>query len=112
CVPGIFIVRREHMPWLETADEIVMAVNIPVVTALDKPGTAAGAAGHIAGDRDDCAPAVLPALTGPVLTGLPGLSIERISGRITVSIEGLTDRLIIGPANTANDVGQGAPVIR
>ena len=40
-VPGIIIVRREHMAGLETAGEIVMAVEVPVATDLNKPGATA-----------------------------------------------------------------------
>src|SRR5437588_585563 len=55
---------------------------------------------------------MLPACAGSALAGLPGLAIIRISGRVAISVEGLVDRLIIGPTSTANYVCQGSFAIR
>src|SRR5579884_488568 len=99
------------MPRLDSAGEVVMATEVPVVAALDKPGAATGAAGHIAGDGDNRAASEIPELAGGTLTHLPRLSIERMSSGIAVGIVGLIDGLIIGPARAANDVGQFPLVI-
>ena len=106
-VPGIIIVGREHVPGLETADEVVMAVEVPVVAALNEPGTTAGATGHIAGYRDYGAPSMLPgsAGAGGILAGSPGLTIERGRGGVAIGIEGLIDRLISCPTGATNHVG-------
>src|SRR5260370_20351665 len=95
-VPGIVVVGREHMPGLQTADKVVMAVDVPVAAALNEPGATAGATGHIAGYRDYGAPSMLPdsAGAGGFLAGLPGLAIERIPGGVAIGVEGLIDRLI------------------
>src|SRR5438067_451986 len=44
-VPGVIIVGREHRPELETAGEVVMAVEVPVAADLNEPGTTAGSSG-------------------------------------------------------------------
>jgi hypothetical protein len=49
-VPGIIVVRREHMPGLKSTGEVVMAVEVPVATALNEPGATTGTTGHAAGD--------------------------------------------------------------
>jgi hypothetical protein len=105
-VPGIIIVGREHVPGLETADEVVMAVEVPVAVVLNEPGATAGATSHIAGDGDHRATAMLPACAKRTLTGLPGLAIEGMPGGVAISIEGLINSLIIGPTGAANYVGQ------
>src|SRR5260370_28937406 len=81
-VPGIIIVGREHMPVLEAAGKVVMAVEVPVAADLNEPGAAAGATGHIAGDGDHRATPMLPAGAQRTLAGLPGLHIERRSGAV------------------------------
>ena len=49
------------MPALETADEVVMAVEVPVVAALNEPGATTGTTSHIAGDGNHSATPMLPA---------------------------------------------------
>src|SRR6266566_1822997 len=71
-VPGIIIVRRKHMPGLETADEVVMAVEIPVATDLNEPGATTGATGHPAADGHHGATPMLPTGAHHPLAGLPG----------------------------------------
>src|SRR6266851_5962747 len=111
-VPGIIIVGREHVPVLETADEVVMAVEVPVVAALNEPGATTGATGHIAGNGDHRATPMLPAFPeGTLATRLPGLAIEGMPGGIAIGVEGLIDRLIIGPTGAADQVGQETLVI-
>ncbi len=44
------------MPRLHTANEVVMAIEIPVAAHLNEPGTTAGATSPIAGDGDHGAP--------------------------------------------------------
>ena len=105
-VPGLIIVGREHMPGLETADEVVMAVEVPVAAALNEPGATAGATGHIAGDGDHRAAPMLPDSAGRTLAGLPGLAIEGIPGGVAISVERLADRLIICPTGASDQVGQ------
>src|SRR5437588_596753 len=105
-VPGIIIVWREHVPGPHTADEVVMAVEVPVAADLNEPGTTAGATGHIAGDRDHSAPPMLPDRAGGTLAGLSSLTIEGSPGGVAIGVEGLIDRLIIGPTSAANQVGQ------
>src|SRR5437764_3120115 len=68
-VPGIIIVGREHVPGLETAGEVVMAVEVPVAADLNEPGATAGATGHIAGDGDHAAPSMLPGFAQGILAG-------------------------------------------
>lgn len=94
------------MPPLETADEVVMAIEIPVVADPNEPGATAGAAGHIAGDGDHRATSMLPGGARRTLTGLPGLSIERIRGGIAIGVERLIDRLIVRPTGATDEVGQ------
>src|SRR5258707_3591652 len=110
-VPGIIIVGREHMPVLEVAGKVVMAVEVPVATDLNEPGATAGAAGHIAGDGDHRATPMLPAGAQGTLAGLPGLAIERRRGGVALRVESLIGRLIIGPTGATHQVGQGALVI-
>src|SRR5258708_14309722 len=86
-VPGIIIVGREHMPVLEVAGKVVMAVEVPVATDLNEPGATAGAAGHIAGDGDHRATPMLPAGAQGTLAGLPGLAIERRRGGGALGVE-------------------------
>src|SRR5260221_4716364 len=107
-VPGIIIVGREHMPVLDTAGEVVMAVEVPDATDLNEPGATAGAAGHIAGDGDHRATPMLPAGAQGTLAGLPGLAIERRRGGVAIGIESLIGRLIIGPTGATHQVGPGA----
>src|SRR5579859_1676113 len=100
------------MPRLETADEVVMAVEIPVAAALNEPGAATGAAGHIAGNGDHRAAPMLPAFArGTFVARLPGLTIERISCRVAIGVERLIDRLIICPTGAADQVGQNTLII-
>ena len=94
------------MPWLETAGEVVMAVEVPVVTDLNEPGATAGATGHIAGDGDHRTPSMRPIFAEGTLAGLSGLTIERIPGGVAIGVEGLIDRLIICPTGTTDQVGQ------
>src|ERR1700730_13012153 len=95
-VPGIIIVGREHVSGLETADEVVMAVEVPVIAALNEPGATTGATGHIAGDGNHSATPIMPAVPeGPLATRLPGLAIEGMSGGVAIGIEGLIYSLII-----------------
>src|SRR5260370_22747617 len=105
-VPGIIVVRREHMPALDTAGEVVMTVKVPVAVELNEPGSPAGATGHIARDGDHGASPMLPAFAGGTLAGLPGLAIEWIGGGVAIGVEGLIDRLIIRPTGAADYVGQ------
>src|SRR5579864_8744039 len=86
-VPGIIVVGREQMPGLETADEVVMAVEVPVAADLNEPGATAGATGHIAGDGDHRATPMLPGGADGTLAGLPGLAIERIPGGVDIGVE-------------------------
>lgn len=111
-VPGIVIVRREHVLGHHTTDEVVMSIEVEVAVALNEPGATAGATGHIAGDGDNSAAPVLPAFAGRSLTSLSGLTVERIACRIAISVEGLINRLIIGPTGTTHRVGQVALAIR
>src|SRR5216684_3425499 len=104
-VPGIIIVRREHVPRLHTAGEVVIAVE------LNEPGSTAGATGHIARDGDHGASPMLPAFAGGPLAGLPGLAIEWIRSGIAIGVEGLIDRLIIRPTGAADYVGQETQAI-
>src|SRR5579885_3778997 len=94
------------MARLDGTGEVVMATEIPVVAALDKPGATAGAAGHIAGNGDDGAASEIPELAGGTLTHLPRLSIEGMGCRVAIGIVGLIDGLVIGPARAADHVGQ------
>ena len=94
------------MPGLQTASEVVMAVEVRVTANLHEPGATAGATGHTAGDGDHAAPSMLPHGALGTVAGLSGLAIERISGRIAVGGEGLFDWLIIGPTGASNQVGQ------
>ena len=106
-VPGSIIVGREHVPGLETAGEVVMAVEVPVaVRILNEPGATAGATGHSAGDRDHRATPMLPDFAEGTLAGLSALAIEGIPGGVAIGVEGLIDRLIIGPTSAADQVGQ------
>ena len=105
-VPGIIIVGREHVPGLQTAGKVVMAVEVQVAAALSEPGTTAGATGHTAGDGDHTAPSMLPDGAGGTLAGLPGLAIEGIPGGVAISVERLADRLIICPTGASDQVGQ------
>ena len=100
------------MPGLETAGEVVMAVEVQAVADPNEPGSAAGATGHTAGDGDHGATPMLPGGAFRTLAGLPGLSIERIAGRIAMGVERLIGRLIIGPADTTNQVSQDTLAIR
>src|SRR5690349_8534568 len=104
--PGIVVIGREHMSRPDTAGEIVMPVEIPVASHLNEPGTAAGAAGHIAGDGDDRAARHLPASASPALAGLPCLAIKGARGWIAVGVVRLLDALIVGPAGSTNHVCQ------
>ena len=105
-VPGIIIVGREHMPELDNAGEVVMAVEVPVAADLNEPGATAGATGHTAGDGDHRATPMLPAFAEGTLAGLSGLAIEGIPGGVAIGVEGLIDRLIMGPTCAADQVGQ------
>src|SRR5438552_1203250 len=106
-IPGIIIVGRKHMLGLETADEVVMAVEVPVVAALNEPGATTGATGHIAGNGDHRATPMLPAFPeGTLAARLPGLTIEGMPGGVAIGIEGLIDSLIIGPTSAADQIGQ------
>src|SRR3989442_1189996 len=91
-VPGVVVVGREHVPGLETADEVVMAVDVHVVVDFHEPGTTARAAGHVAGDGDHRASSMLPTRAG-TLAGLSGLTIEGARGRVAIGVEGLVDGL-------------------
>ena len=105
-VPDIIIVGREHVPGLETAGEVIMAVEVQVAADLNEPGATAGATGHIAGDGDHRATPMLPACAGGTLvTGPSGLAIEGRGGGVAIGVEGLIDRLIICPTGTADQVG-------
>src|SRR5437899_10694034 len=105
-VPGIIIVGREHMLGLETADEVVVAVEVPVVAALNEPGATTGTTGHIAGDGDHSATPMLPAFPeGTLAARLYGLTIEGMPGGVAIGIKGLIYSLIIGPTGAANYVG-------
>jgi len=99
------------MPGLETADEVVMAVEVQVAADLNEPGATAGATGHVAGDGDHHATPMLPGGADGTLAGLPGLAIERIPGGVAIGVERLIDRLIIGPTGTTDQVGQGTLAI-
>src|SRR5258708_39012603 len=77
-VPGIIIVGREQMPGLETADEVVMAVEVQVAADLNEPGATAGATGHSAGNGDHRTTPMLPGGPGVTLSGLSVLAIEMI----------------------------------
>src|SRR5260370_9214928 len=110
-VQGIIIVGREEMPGLETADEVIMAVEVQVAADLNEPGATAGATGHIAGDGDHRATPMLPGGADGTLAGLPGLAIERIAGGVAIGIDRLIDRLIIGPTASTDQVGQGTLAI-
>ncbi len=110
-VPGIIIVGREHVPGLEKAGEVVMAIEVPVAADLNEPGATAGATGHIASDGDHRATSMLPTGARGTLAGLPGLAIERIAGRVAIGVERLIDRLIIGPTGTTDQLGQETLVI-
>src|SRR5216683_4520885 len=105
-IPVIIIIGREHMSRLDTAGEVVMAVEVPVAIDLNEPGATAGATGHIARDGDHGASPMLPAFAGGPLAGLPGLAIEWIRSGIAIGVEGLIDRLIIRPTGAADYVGQ------
>ena len=105
-VPCIIIVGREHVPWLDNAREIVMAVEVPFVAALYEPGAAAGAARHTARYGDHRATPVLPAFAGRTLAGYPGLAVIGIRGRVAIGVELLIGRLIISPAGAADQLGQ------
>src|SRR5260370_32128508 len=91
-VPGIIIVGREHMPVLDTAGEVVMAVEVPDATDLNAPGATAGAAGHIAGDGDHRSTPMLPAAAQRTLAGLPCPPIERRRCDVAIGVERLIDR--------------------
>ncbi len=110
-VPCLIIVGREHVPRPETADEVVMAVEVPDAADLNEPGATTGAPGHIAGDGDHSATPMLPACTGGSLTGLSGLTIEGSPGGVAIGVEGLIDGLIICPTGTPDQVGQDTLVI-
>ena len=99
------------MAGLDGTGEIIMAIEIPVSTALNKPAAAAGAAGHITGDGDHRAAGVLPEGTSGAFAGFSCLAVEGIARRIPIGIVSLLDRLIIGPAGSSNHVGQIAPAI-
>ncbi len=99
------------MPRLETADEVVMAVEVQVAVDLNKPGATAGATGHAATDGDHIPASMLPGGANRTLAGLSGLAIERSGSRITIGVEGLLGRLIIGPTNTSNHIGQETLII-
>ena len=105
-VPGIIIVRREHVPRLHTTGEVVMTIEVPIAAELNEPGSTAGATGHIARDGDHGASPMLPAFAGGPLAGLPGLAIEWIRGGVAIGVEGLIGRLIIRPTGAADYVGQ------
>ncbi len=94
------------MPGLETAGEVVMAVEIPVAADLNEPGATAGASSHIAGDGDYGASPMLPDFAGGPFAGLSGLTIEGMPGGVAIGVEGLIDRLIICPPGAADQVGQ------
>src|SRR5713101_206338 len=98
--------RARHVPRLHTADEVVMAVEVPVAANLNEPGATAGTSGHITGDGDHRATTMLPAFTGGTLTGLPGLTIEGIPGGVAIGVERLIDRLIICPTGTTDQLSQ------
>ena len=95
---------------LETADEVVMAIDVHVVVDFHEPGTPARAAGHVAGDGDHRASPVLPARAG-TLAGLSGLAIEWVRGGIAIGGERLIDRLIICPTGATDHVGQVTLII-
>ena len=99
------------MPGLDTAGEVIMAVEVPVAIDLNEPGSTAGATGHIARDGDHGASRMLPAFAGGTLAGLPGLAIERIRGGVAIGVEGLIDRLIICPTGATDQVGQDTLVV-
>ena len=94
------------MPRLHTAGEVVMAIEVPVATNLNEPRSTAGATSHIARNRDHSATLLLPDFARGALTGLSGLTIKGMCGRIAIGIEGLVGRLIICPTSTTDDVGQ------
>src|SRR5215469_10800961 len=95
----------------EAAGEVVMAIEVPVAADLNEPGATTGATCHIAGDGDHGAAPMLPAGAQGRRAGLPGLAIERIPGGVAIGIEGLIDRLIIGPTGGADQVSQGTLAI-
>ena len=94
------------MPGLETAGEVVMAVEVPVAADLNEPGATAGATGHTAGNGDYIPAPMLPDGAEGTLAGLSGLTIVRIPGWVAMGVEELIDRLIIRPTGTPNQVGQ------
>ena len=94
------------MPRLETAGEVVMAVEVPAAADLNEPGATTGATSHIAGDRDHITASMLPDGAEAALAGLPGLAIERICSGIAIGVEELIGGLIISPTGTADQVGQ------
>src|SRR5436305_161029 len=85
-IPGIVIVRREHVPGLEAADEVVVTVDVPVVAVLHEPRATTRAAGHVTGDGDHRASSVLPAGAGP-FAGLSRLPIKGGRSRIAIGRE-------------------------
>ena len=110
-VPGVVIVGREHVAGPHAAGEVVVPAEVPLAAALDKPAAAAGAAGHVAGDGDDGAAAMLPEGAAGAFAGFSGLTIERIARRIPIRVVRLVDLLIIGPTGSADYVRQVARAI-
>src|SRR5947199_10263845 len=100
------------MPGLETADEVVVAIEVQVAVDLNKPGATTGATSHSARDGDHIPASMLPGSANCALAGLSGLTIKRSGSSIAIGVEGLIGRLIIGPTNTSNHIGQETLVIR
>src|SRR2546422_6900071 len=83
-VPGIIIVRREHVPGLYTAGEVVMAIEVPVSIDSNEPGATTGATGHTARDRNHGSTSMLPVCAGQTLAGLSSLAIEWVRGGVAI----------------------------
>ena len=100
------------MPGSETAGEVVMTVEVQVAIDLNEPGATAGTTRHTARNGDHISASMLPDCASCTLAGLSGLAIERRGSGVAMGVESLIGRLIIGPANTSNHIGQEALIIR
>ena len=67
------------MPRLHTAGKVVMAVEVQSAINLNEPGATTTATRHIAGDSNHSTSTKLPD-SPQTLTGLSGLTIERMAG--------------------------------
>src|SRR5579883_1483748 len=110
CMPGIVIVGRVHMVRTETADEIVMAIEVPIAPDLDEPWTTTGTTGHITRNRNDRPLSVRPGSSWP-LARSPALTIKRRSGGIPIGGKRLLGGLVVGPADPTDLVSQEALAI-